>query len=88
VRASQLGGLCGKIPLDRGAPIADSLFLSAGDSGDGRAAADAGGAVLRLQPRPIGPRGGKFRKLALGNPDAYYLRSGESAEVTNVGRKP
>src|SRR5580704_15780634 len=38
------------------APVADSLLLGAGDSADdGRAAGDAGGAVLRLQPRAACP---------------------------------
>src|ERR1700722_16465503 len=39
------------------APVADSLLFGAGDSADdGRAARDAGGAVLRLQPRAACPR--------------------------------
>src|SRR3984957_11481044 len=37
-------------------PVADSLLFGAGDSADdGRAARDAGGAVLRLQPRAARP---------------------------------
>src|SRR5580704_12929516 len=54
--AGRRGGPFHKLCLI-GAAVADSLLKGAGDSGDdGRATGDAGGAVLRLQPRAACPQ--------------------------------
>ena len=69
-----------------GATIADSLLLGAGDSADdGRTARDAGGAVLRLQPRTHVPDNHLLRKI-----DRFVDLSGLRAHLgpyySDVGR--